>query len=204
MAGSHRSQPLFTTDTDLKGNTMYDQMLLSRRPKDGIPQTPVALSAYGRRACFVFGQQVYDFSPKAGDLVMAEIMAPAAEPPWIHDPERLWRAAELAESFPEGILASRFLLSLPDRCAVSQAVGLVRDFVAQELLPLGMVIDLAVHAPAMLGRAGGPHAHLVATTRELAPWGFGKIRLDWFSQENRARWQAEWLRRISLQATKAA
>jgi hypothetical protein len=183
---------------------MYDQHLISRRPVDGVPQTPLALSAYQRRTAFGLGERSFDFTPKGGDLVAAEIVAPDVAPVWCHDPQKLWQAAELAERYPDGLMASRFLLMLPDGVSPTTAVGLVRDFVATELVSAGMVVDMAIHCPATAQRPGPLHAHLLVPLREVHPWGLGPLRLDWFAAPIRAAWQDAWMRRIGTFRTQAA
>lgn len=183
---------------------MFEQYLLSHRPVDGVPQTPLALSAYQRRTAFTLGDRVFDFTPKAGDAIAAEIMAPDRAPAWCHDPQKLWQAAELAERYPNGLMASRFLLTLPDGVLPTAAVGLVRDFVITELVSAGMVVDFAVHCPATARRPGPLHAHLLSPLREVEPWGLGALRLDRFGAPIRAAWQDAWLRRIAAFRARAA
>lgn len=143
----------------------------------------------------------FDFRGKDG-VEHAEILAPATAPVSYTDRETLWNAAEGAERRKDAVPAQEILLALPHELDLQQRRELVRAFVAEHVTRRGMIADIAMHRPGKEGDQRNFHAHILVTTREVSPEGFGKKNRDWhhsqFVSELRAEWaqiQNEHLRR---------
>jgi MobA/MobL family len=101
------------------------------------------------------------------------------EPEWARDRAKLWNAVEQTETRRNARVAKEYEMSLPAELSGSQRVQLARTF-AQELADRHRtIIDVAIHEPRPSGDARNHHAHLLETTREITPEGFGaKAGLD--------------------------
>jgi ATP-dependent exoDNAse (exonuclease V) alpha subunit len=85
----------------------------------------------------------------------------------------LWNAAELAESRKNAAVAREYLVSLPHELTHGQRLALVQRF-SQDLADRhGLAVDFAMHAPRPYNDPRNFHAHLLTTTREVLPTGFG-------------------------------
>jgi hypothetical protein len=57
-----------------------------------------------------------------------------------------------------------------------------------------MVADIALHAPGREGDDRNHHAHILLTTREIGPEGFGAKNRDWNAVEMLEGWREAWAR----------
>jgi ATP-dependent exoDNAse (exonuclease V) alpha subunit len=126
------------------------------------------------------------------DVLHAEIFLPpqfdGVAMPWARSRERLWNTAEHTEKRYNARVAREFQVSLPAELDAAQRLSLARSFAQEIAARYHVAVDLAVHAP----RAGSDprhfHAHLLTTTREVAPLGLGpKAGLDLSARERRRR-----------------
>lgn len=138
-------------------------------------------------------RETHDYRAKSG-VLHAEILAPETAPDWMRDRARLRNAAEAAERRRDARLAREVLLSLPHELDPAQRLDLVRDFVAAEFVALGMVADVAIHAPARDGDERNHHAHVLLTLREITPEGFGRKVRAWDRVDLLHRWREAWAR----------
>ncbi|TAM73312.1 hypothetical protein EPN44_14370 [bacterium] len=91
--------------------------------------------------------------------------------------EQLWNIVEQTERRCDAQLAREFIVSLPHELESSERRELVRSFVREEFLSLGLVADVSIHRPDSRGDERNHHAHILVTTRPLTPAGFGpKLR----------------------------
>jgi ATP-dependent exoDNAse (exonuclease V) alpha subunit len=108
---------------------------------------------------------------------------------WARDRPSLWNAAENAEIRKDARVAREYLVALPVELSPQQRVGLVRGF-SQELSDrYGFAVDFAIHAPRDFPGSDPRnfHAHLLATTREVALSGLGaKTALEMNDGKRRA------------------
>ena len=97
---------------------------------------------------------------------------------------KLWNAIEAAEKRKDAQLCRELLLNLPHELTTEQQIQLVRDFVENECVRLGMIADIALHAPHRKGDHRNTHAHVMLSMREiLANGAFGAKVRDWNSPE---------------------
>src|SRR3546814_12275651 len=101
-------------------------------------------------------------------------MLPTDAPEWAADRERLWNAAELAETRKNATVAREYEIALPVELSADErrelALGLVREISERH----GVAVDVSIHAPGREGDQRNHHAHLLTTTRRLGPEGLGE------------------------------
>ena len=117
------------------------------------------------------------------DVIHTEIFLPSqlGEAPmqWARDRASLWNTAESAEKRRDARVAREFQVALPPELSPPQRLALARGFAQEMADRYGIGVDLAVHQPREGGDPRNFHAHLLATTREVTPWGLGeKAGLD--------------------------
>ncbi|WP_144154416.1 MobA/MobL family protein [Paraburkholderia sp. BCC1885] len=93
---------------------------------------------------------------------------PDNAPMWAHDPGECWQKAEAAEKRKDACVAREFEFSLPRELTPEQNEILARD-VAQHLVDrFGFAVTVGLH-----DFDTQPHAHVLATTRQIDAHGFG-------------------------------
>ena len=155
----------------------------------GAGRSVVAAAAY-RAGAELRDEQVgltFDYTKKSG-VDHAEILAPDGAPAWVIDRGALWNAVEAVEKRKDAQLAREIEVALPIELTKAEQVALVRDFAMQQFVAKGMVVDLAVHRD----NPDNPHAHLLLTTRQIGPDGFGAKRRDWNDRAQLEQWREAW------------
>jgi len=149
----------------------------------------VAAAAYRAAERLVDERQglAHDYSDKRVEL--SEILAPEGAPDWVFDRQKLWNACEQARNRVLGITARELRIALPRELNREQQVELVRGFLREEFVALGMVVDWSLHDEPDKNQ---PHVHVMLTTRELAPEGFGNQVRAWDQKRMLYRWREEW------------
>ena len=96
----------------------------------------------------------------------------AGAPSWVYDRNRLWNAAEQAETRKDATLAREIVVALPHELTDQQRQWLVSDFVREAFVRRGLVADVAIHAPDRNSDSRNFHAHILITERTIS--GVGK------------------------------
>lgn len=91
-------------------------------------------------------------------------------------------------------VAREIRVALPAELDHGRRVELVREFCQREFVARGMVADIALHAPGRTGDDRNHHAHILLTTREIGPEGFGAKNRDWNAVEMLEGWREAWAR----------
>ncbi|HXR89827.1 MAG TPA: MobA/MobL family protein [Steroidobacteraceae bacterium] len=120
---------------------------------------------------------VHDFSDRQ-DVAYKEVIIPhdlsaAAEMSWTQDRSTLWNAAEHAGLRRNSRVAREWLVLLPPELTPGQRTQLVRAFAADLANRYRCAVDLSIHQPRPGADSRNHHAHLLMTTREVTPDGFG-------------------------------
>ncbi len=114
---------------------------------------------------------------------------------WVFDRQVLWNRVEAAEKRVDAQLAREIEITLPRELTKDQQVAVVRQFVGDQFVSLGMVADFAIHRPVAADGLEQPHAHVLLTLRRLEPGsatGFSPTKeRDWNEREDIARAVAE-------------
>jgi hypothetical protein len=140
--------------------------------------------------------EVHDYSRKGG-VLHTEIIAPDHAPAWVHDRSSLWNAVEGAERRKDAQVAREVRVALPSELTTEQNADLVRAFVQEQFVARGMIADVALHAPGREGDQRNHHAHIMLTTREIGPEGFGAKERDWNAKELLVSWRGSWAEHVN-------
>lgn len=135
--------------------------------------------------------KTHDYTKKQ-DVAHTEILLPDHAPPWMADREKLWNAVEACEKRKDAQLAREFNFALPRELTLEQNIQLAREFVQQEFVKKGMIVDLCVHNDKQPDGQLQPHAHIMLTLREVTPSGFGQKVREWNAKENLLLWREAW------------
>lgn len=130
----------------------------------------------------------FDYSNKKG-VTFSEIMAPDNAPEWVKDRTQLWNAVEAAELRKDSRVAKEVLVALPNELSKEERVDLIKSYCQAQFVDRGMIADINIHED----NPENPHAHILLTTREITPTGFGLKNRDWNKRElvfeQRRSWQ---------------
>lgn len=132
----------------------------------------------------------HDYSRRSG-VDHTEIIAPDDAPDWTRERAELWNQAEAAERRQDAQVAREVRVALPVELGDEDRRQLVRDFVSESFVSRGMVADVAYHD----GDGRNPHAHILLTTRPVAPDDDGfsaKKDRSWNSRETLEDWRESW------------
>ncbi|MFD3191947.1 MobQ family relaxase, partial [Sedimentitalea sp. HM32M-2] len=136
---------------------------------------------------------VFDYA-KRGGVDHTEILAPDHAPDWVRDRSELWNRVEESETRKNSQVAREVRVALPAELTHAQRVELVRAFAQEQFVELGMVADIALHAPGRAGDERNHHAHILLTTREVGVEGFTTKNRDWNKVEVLEGWREAWAR----------
>ena len=138
--------------------------------------TTIAAAAYrsGEKLYDAFYGETQDYSRKKG-VITSMIYAPDYVPERLHDRQTLWTEVEYNENRKDAQLAYSFDIALQNELTMEENIELLDTFVREEMVPLGMIVDVAIHDPDK-GKHGipNPHGHLTSPIRpflESGMWG---------------------------------
>jgi ATP-dependent exoDNAse (exonuclease V) alpha subunit len=102
-------------------------------------------------------------------------------------------------------VAREIEISLPRELSPGQRVELVRSFVKEQFVNLGMVADLALHCPKATDGKDQPHAHIMLTLRPLQPdnSGFGNKERAWNERSLLEHGREQWAAAVNQALTDA-
>lgn len=137
----------------------------------GKGKSAVAAAAYrsGETLTNQYDGVIHDFTRKDG-IVHTEILLPSHTPPDFADRSRLWNSVEKIEKSKNSQLAREIEIALPVELDREQQIWLVREYVKNNFVSVGMCADFAIHDK----QDGNPHAHIMLTMRPLeqsGEWG---------------------------------
>ena len=127
-----------------------------------------------------------DYTRKGG-VICSEILLPSHAPPEYADRETLWNAAEKAERGKKAQLAYSFDIALQNEFSMQENIDLARQFLSDNFVGRGMVVDFAVHQPDKEdGGISNPHFHVMCPIRPIelnGRWG-NKQRREYMLDEH--------------------
>lgn len=173
---------------------------LSAQPvKRSEGRSVVAMAAYraGTRLKDERRGSEVDFRRRRG-VVHEEILLPDGAASWMADREALWNHVERIEQRRDAQLAREINLALPHELAEVERLALVREFVREQFVALGMVADIAIHAPVPEkgDDARNFHAHVLLTLRQAGPAGLRAVKTRvWNSERMLMQWREAWARK---------
>ncbi len=140
-----------------------------------------------------------DYSRHDGAVLFKGIFAPEGAPEWTQDREELWNRAEAAErQKANGQPARNMIVGLPHELNQQQREWMLKDFAREAFARMGMIADVAMHAPDAKGDQRNYHAHILLTMRNLDGDEFAKTKKQcrhWNSKEQLTEWREQWAER---------
>lgn len=146
---------------------------------------------------------------RADRVKHSEIITPDDAPDWARDRAALWNSVEQTERRKDSQLMREIEVSLPAVLSHDQQLELVRGFVQAELLPHGMVIDLAIHRPDKNNKRRkrselNDHCHISTTLRGITAEGWTKQKLRHLEDRSTvAQWRAAWANHVNAALERA-
>ena len=183
----------------------------------GKGKSAVAASAYrsGEKIKNEYDGIVHDFTRKGG-IAHTEILLPQNAPQEFSDRGTLWNSVEKIEKSKNSQLAREIEIALPKELDREKQIELVRNYVKENFVDVGMCADIALHDK----NDGNPHCHILLTMRPLnedKTWGAKskkeyvldkngeKVKLkngnyktrkinttDWNEQDKAEEWRKAW------------
>ena len=130
-----------------------------------------------------------DYTRKGG-VIRSEILLPSYAPPEYADRETLWNAVEKVEHGKKAQLAYSFDIALQNEFSMEENIALARQFLLDNFVSRGMVVDFAIHQPDKEdGGISNPHFHVMCPIRPIAlngKWG-NKQRREYMLDEHGER-----------------
>ncbi|HGI2935809.1 TPA: MobQ family relaxase [Streptococcus agalactiae] len=149
----------------------------------GKGKSAVAASAYrsGEKIKNEYDGIVHDFTRKGG-IAHTEILLPQNAPQEFSDRGTLWNSVEKIEKSKNSQLAREIEVALPKELDREKQINLVREYVKENFVEVGMCADIALHDK----NDGNPHCHILLTMRPLnedTTWG-AKSKKEYILDEN--------------------
>ena len=149
----------------------------------GKGKSAVAASAYrsGEKIKNEYDGIVHDFTRKGG-IAHTEILLPQNAPQEFANHSVLWNSVEKIEKSKNSQLAREIEIALPQELDREKQIELVREYVKENFVKVGMCADIALHDK----NDGNPHAHILLTMRpfnEDKRWG-AKSKKEYILDEN--------------------
>ena len=133
--------------------------------------------------------EISDYTRKGG-VICSEILLPSHAPSEYADRETLWNAVEKAERGKKAQLAYSFDIALQNEFSMQENIALARQFLLENFVSRGMVVDFAVHSPDKEDVGiSNPHFHVMCPIRPLdehGRWG-NKQRREYLLDEHGER-----------------
>ena len=145
-------------------------------------QSAIASAAYraGERLYSEYYGEYSDYTRKGG-VICSDILLPSHAPPEYADRQTLWNAVEKAERGKNAQLAYSFDIALQNEFSLEENIALARQFLLENFVSRGMVVDFAVHQPDREdGGIPNPHFHVLCPIRPIeqnGKWGLKQRRL---------------------------
>ena len=145
-------------------------------------QSVVAAAAYraGEKLYSEYYGENNDYTRKGG-VICSDILLPAHAPPQYADRQTLWNAVEHAERGKKAQLAYSFDIALQNELTLDENIALVQQFLSEQFVSRGMIVDYAIHQPDNHGAGiSNPHFHVLCPIRPLdenGEWGAKQRRV---------------------------
>ena len=146
-------------------------------------QSAIASAAYraGERLYSEYYGEYSDYTRKGG-VICSDILLPSHAPPEYADRQTLWNAVEKAERGKNAQLAYSFDIALQNEFSLEENIALARQFLLENFVSRGMVVDFAVHQPDREdGGIPNPHFHVLCPIRPIeqnGKWGLKQRLVD--------------------------
>ncbi|EMW5614529.1 MobA/MobL family protein [Enterococcus faecalis] len=140
----------------------------------GKGKSAVASAAYisGEKIKNEWDGVTHDYTKKHG-VISKEIFLPDHAPEEYKDRKTLWNSVELFEKNSNAQLARNFIISLPKELSIEENKKMIEEYVQNNFVKGGMIVDLAIHDESREGNQN-IHAHIMTIVRPInedGTWG---------------------------------
>ncbi|MCW1005260.1 MobQ family relaxase [Streptococcus anginosus] len=140
----------------------------------GKGKSAVASAAYisGEKIKNEWDGVTHDYTKKQG-VISKEIFLPDHAPEEYKDRKTLWNSVELFEKNSNAQLARNFIISLPKELSIEENKKMIEEYVQNNFVKKGMIVDLAIHDESREGNQN-IHAHIMTIVRPInedGTWG---------------------------------
>ena len=140
----------------------------------GKGKSAVASAAYisGEKIKNEWDGVTHDYTKKQG-VISKEIFLPDHAPKEYKDRKTLWNSVELFEKNSNAQLARNFIISLPKELSIEENKKMIEEYVQNNFVKEGMIVDLAIHDESREGNQN-IHAHIMTIVRPInedGTWG---------------------------------
>ncbi|WP_058990675.1 MobQ family relaxase [Anaerococcus rubeinfantis] len=133
----------------------------------GKGKSAVASAAYisGEKIKNEWDGVTHDYIKKQG-VISKEIFLPDHAPKEYKDRKTLWNSVELFEKNSNAQLARNFIISLPKELSIEENKKMIEEYVQNNFVKEGMIVDLAIHDESREGNQN-IHAHIMTIVRPI-------------------------------------
>lgn len=156
-----------------------------------------------------YNNYIYNYT-KRREVAHTMILLPPEAPSEFYDRQTLWSAAEKAEDgstrWKTARTAKEIVMALPRELTLESQIIMVRDYVMENFVALGICADIAIHyghkkhehhveADHLKIQSHNPHAHILLKTRSVNRDGFGPKAREWEKWHDSTllrQWREQW------------
>ena len=148
--------------------------------------------------------EIANYTRKQG-VAATGIIAPDNALGWVYQRQLLWNMVEESEKRKDARYGREIVLALPHELTLEKNEELVKSYIRENFIPLGMVADYAIHIPSADSNNGcndgdnnlidqrNIHVHILLTDRPLDGKGFSKKKdRSWNDKELVEAWRKNW------------
>lgn len=163
--------------------------VLTRTTKTGKSKSSLYLAAYNSREKLKdeLTGLTFDYTKK-NDLYKSGIILPEDAPSKFYDRATLWQNCEASETRRDSQICRYFIVALPQEQNGEQNEALLKKYLKNNFVKLGMCADYAIH-----DINNKPHAHVMLTMRKCENGGFSKKKArEWNDPKLAEVWRRQW------------
>lgn len=163
--------------------------VLTRTTKTGKSKSSLYLAAYNSRSKLKdeLTGLTFDYTKK-NDLYKSGIILPEEAPEKFYDRATLWQEVEKSEKRKDSQICRNFIVALPQEQNGEQNEALLKKYLKNNFIKLGMCADYAIH-----DINNKPHAHVMLTMRKCENGGFSKKKArEWNDPKLAEVWRRQW------------
>lgn len=163
--------------------------VLTRTTKTGKSKSSLYLAAYNSREKLKdeLTGLTFDYTKKT-DLYKSGIILPEDAPSKFYDRATLWQNCEASEKRRDSQICRYFIVSLPHELDGVKNEELLKKYLKNNFIKLGMCADYAIH-----DINNKPHAHVMLTMRKCENGGFSKKKArEWNDPKLAEVWRRQW------------
>ncbi|WP_039458050.1 Ti-type conjugative transfer relaxase TraA [Candidatus Jidaibacter acanthamoebae] len=129
----------------------------------------------------------HDYTNKKG-VVFSQIFLPANAPLRFKNAEVLWNEVVYVENRKDSQFCRDFTIALPKEFNTERNIELVKEYVEKVFVERGIIAHASIH----MDDENNPHAHIMATMRDIKGEGFGDKNRKWNEKSAKLYEREQW------------